>query len=199
MQPSDALLAGAALLDPVLAPAGFRFGLRGAGSGSGGDFAWGEFARGDRRLELHVRHSLGLVTFHVGELRLAHEAYLRALGVPAGSSQYPGFSDDPLDGFRHLAHDLQAFCAEFLAGDAAAFRRAAQEESDRLRREERELTAQAAGDGRKREEAHGLFRTGDFHGVVQLLGELRHPELLTASERRMLEIARRRAGGPTPE
>lgn len=28
----------------------------------------------------------------------------------------PGFPDDPLDGFRHLRHDLERHCAAFLSG-----------------------------------------------------------------------------------
>lgn len=194
MQPPDVLQAGAALLDVVLGPAGFRFQPGGADLGSGGDFAWGELVRGDRRLELHVRRALGLVTYHLGPLSLAHDAYLRALGVPPGSSQYPGFSDDPLDGFRHLAHDLQAFCAEFVDGDAAVLRRAAEAEADRRRRQMRDLDAASAGDDRMRAEARERFRSGDLEGAAKLLGGLLDPERLTPSERRMLEIGRQRHG-----
>jgi hypothetical protein len=45
--------------------------------------------------------------------------------VPKGERpQYPGFSDDPLDGFRHLAHDLRKYCADFLVGSGADFQAA---------------------------------------------------------------------------
>src|ERR1700733_2642043 len=42
---------------------GFVFGPTTAGDGSGGSFARGEFRGGNRRLELHYRYSLGLVTY----------------------------------------------------------------------------------------------------------------------------------------
>ncbi len=76
-------------------------------------------------LELHFRSSLGMVAYRLGRLVVAHEPYLRALGVPVGTNQYPGFSDDPLDGFRHLAYDLSHFCADFCSGDASVLRVAA--------------------------------------------------------------------------
>lgn len=64
MTPREVLERGVAILDSVLAPAGFRFVLREEGRGSGGDFAWGEYVRGERRLELHYRYSLGNVVYH---------------------------------------------------------------------------------------------------------------------------------------
>jgi hypothetical protein len=54
------LKAGAAILTPVLAPAGFTFHLTSHGHSSGGDFATGRFTKGTQYLELHVRHSLGM-------------------------------------------------------------------------------------------------------------------------------------------
>jgi hypothetical protein len=40
---------------------------------------------------------------------------MRALGCRKESA-YPGFSADPLDGFRRLASDLERFGDEFLKG-----------------------------------------------------------------------------------
>ena len=40
---------------------------------------------------------------------------MRLLGV-ADQAAYPGFSDDPLDGFRHLRSDLERFAEPFLTG-----------------------------------------------------------------------------------
>ena len=45
---------------------------------------------------------------------------MRVVGAK-GSNQYPGFSSDPIDGFRHLAHDLGKFCQSFLAGPDEEF------------------------------------------------------------------------------
>jgi hypothetical protein len=68
---------------------------------------------------LHFRDSLGLVTYDAGNAPLEHAPFMVALGAPRGATQYPGFSNDPHDGCRHLALDLWAFAAEFVMGDAA--------------------------------------------------------------------------------
>jgi hypothetical protein len=109
----------------VLGPAGFQFVETEEGASSGGSFASGEFRRGDRRLELHLRSSLGLVRYHFGEESLSHEELVRGVRALEGISEageYPGFSDDPLAGFRHLRHDLDRFGGVFLRGGAKAFR-----------------------------------------------------------------------------
>ena len=102
MSPRDALTKGALQLEPTLKPHRFAFMFREEGQGSGGHFAVGDFIRGDRRLELHFRQSLGLVTYHVGGARVSHSRYMEELGVRERAA-YPGFSEEPLDGFRDLA------------------------------------------------------------------------------------------------
>ena len=108
----------------MLAPAGFEF-IQADGLDNFGRFANGEFFRGDRRLELQVRSSLSLVRYHFGDESLAHEDLVRGVRALEGISeepQYPGFSKDPMSGFRHLRHDLERFGAIFLRGGAKAFR-----------------------------------------------------------------------------
>lgn len=125
MTPKEVLAEGAAELAKVLEPAGFIFIEGGETSGSGGPSASGDFLRDDRRLELHVRSSLGLVRYHFGDYTIEHEDFVRGVrGTEriAGPSQYPGFTDDPLAGFRHLRADLERFGAVFLTGGAKAFR-----------------------------------------------------------------------------
>ena len=116
---------GVAELTAVLGPAGFEFIQSDEGVDSGGAFASGEFLKGDRRLELSVRSSLVLVRYHFGDESLPHEDLVRgvrALEAIAAEGQYPGFSTDPMAGFRHLRHDLDRFGAIFLRGGAKAFR-----------------------------------------------------------------------------
>ena len=116
---------GVAELTAVLGPAGFEFIQSDEGVDSGGAFASGEFLKGDRRLELGVRSSLVLVRYHFGDESLPHEDSVRgvrALEAIAAEGQYPGFSTDPMAGFRHLRHDLDRFGAIFLRGGAKAFR-----------------------------------------------------------------------------
>lgn len=123
MDPRETLEAGRRLLEDVLLSKGFTY-LKGPdGSSSGGDFASARFVKDNRVLELHLRHSLGLVTYHIGELSLTHEAYMRAMVGRSGKNKYPNFSDDPLDAFRALAFDLQNFCRDFLNGSGKQFAR----------------------------------------------------------------------------
>ena len=75
------------------------------------------------KLEIHFRHSLGLVTYQIGSLSLTHDAYMRALLGRGGGNKYPGFSNDPLHGFRHLRYDLSHFCGDFLNGSGEEFER----------------------------------------------------------------------------
>ena len=75
-------------------------------------------------MELHFRHSLGQVTYHLDDVSLAHADYMRALQV---SNAYPGFSDDPVDGFRHLLSDLTNYAEDFLKGPGEQFTRCAEQ------------------------------------------------------------------------
>jgi hypothetical protein len=154
----------------------------------------GGFEREDRRLEFELWYSLQGVTYRIGGLWLTHEAYMLALGVTDGASAYPGFSDDPLDGFRHLKTDLESFAREFLSGDASILRRVAADEAGRRPDDQRRYTARMAGDDEARSKARRLFHEGHFAEVESLLDALKYPELMDASERKILEIARRKAG-----
>lgn len=52
-----------------------------------------------------MRHALGEVRYRVDAVTLLHEDFAR-VAVGRGQARDPGFSDDPLDGFRDLATDL---------------------------------------------------------------------------------------------
>jgi hypothetical protein len=125
MKPIDVLTAGARDLAPVVLSEGFTFVGTGAGHSSGGEFASGEYRRDDRRLEFSFRHSLGLVTYHVGDMMIAHEEYtraVRALDRIEASNTYPGHYQDPSAQFAALRDDLQVFGARFLRGSVEQFR-----------------------------------------------------------------------------
>ena len=125
MDPVSELERGARELAETLGPAGFEFVLLQSGRSSGGMFASGEFRKGDRRLELHFRWSLGLVVYHVGGDSLAHDDFVRAMqsteGIQ-GTREYPGFSDDPQAAFRGLRADLECFGRVFISGTTDEFR-----------------------------------------------------------------------------
>jgi len=119
--PKERLLAGAEILAPVLRPHGFVFKLEVHDKGSGGPFASGAYCKDNRRLELHFRYSLGMVSYHIGPDSLDHETYMRLLGV-YGRNEYPDFPKEPLESFRHLATDIQQYCEDFTLGDGEQFR-----------------------------------------------------------------------------
>ncbi len=80
--------------------------------------------RGDRRLELHFRWSLGLVSYQVGDVKISHSEYLRVQGIMGA---YPGFSEKPIDAFVHLLSDLEHAGGIFLHGEDKEFEKLATE------------------------------------------------------------------------
>jgi hypothetical protein len=121
MPPIEVLSEGRGILDPVMHRHGFSFKAGPAGPSSGGPYASGAYVNGNRKLEIHFRHSLGLVTYHYGKTSLDHESYMHSLLGTNGGSRYPGFSEDPLDPFRGLAYDLDNFASAFLNGSFEVF------------------------------------------------------------------------------
>jgi hypothetical protein len=115
------LQGGTAILDAVLAPCGFSRGPISFGRSSGGSFASCEFRRGSRSLQLHFRYSLGLVEYQLDGANLSHEDYMWSVCGKRWATHYPGFSEEPLDAFRHLAADLEQYGRDFLRGSDEAF------------------------------------------------------------------------------
>lgn len=105
MTPEQHLTKGVKILSSYLEPLGFRFELQGTGKGSGGALAYGHFIKSGglfgqaRKIELHFRYSLGLVSYAVGKLVLSHQDYVDLLSRH-GQNKYPNFSDDPQEALR---------------------------------------------------------------------------------------------------
>jgi hypothetical protein len=118
MNPKEELIKGVRELEAILQPYGFKFVLEAEGLSSGGRSASGAFVSGNKRLELHFRYSLGLVSYQIANIKIDHSDYIKALG---GKGSYPGFSDKPIDAFRHLADDLKKYGELFLQGDKTKF------------------------------------------------------------------------------
>jgi hypothetical protein len=133
-----ALEGGRTLLAPLLEASGFAYEPGTMTSDETQEIARGAFARADgRRLELGVvgvlpaedgsevtngRTFLRDVVYRLGELSITHEAYMAVVLGEEGSNQYPSFGGHPLDGFRHLLHDLDCYSAVFLRGPEAHFK-----------------------------------------------------------------------------
>ena len=122
----NTLREGCKILDPVLNSHSFRFHFEGSGPSSGGLFARGVYTNGDRKLELHFRHSLGLVRYHFGTLSIAHDSYMYAVLGPQGGNRYPGFPESPRLAFENLKCDLENYSSAFLVGDQKEFVRCAE-------------------------------------------------------------------------
>src|SRR5438045_3536393 len=74
---------------------------------------------------LVFRYSLGEVAYHVADMMISHEEYVRAvraLGHIGTSNTYPGFHQDPAGQLEALRDDLQVFGARFLWGSVEQFR-----------------------------------------------------------------------------
>lgn len=110
-RPTDWLAEGCVILAPLLEANGFRLGQPETGAGSGGQAAWVRWTKGEQYVETHVRGALGIVSYGWAGESFSHQDYLRLRGI---HGDYPGFSNDPLDGFRHLAHDLDGPAAQIL-------------------------------------------------------------------------------------
>jgi hypothetical protein len=129
---------GCALLAPLLEAQGFAYEEATVTSDETQEVARGTFVRADgRRLELTVvrvlvtedgdevanaRSILRDVVYRVGEFALAHDAYMAVVLGEEGSNQYPSFGGQPLDGFRHLCHDVQSYATVFLRGPESHFK-----------------------------------------------------------------------------
>jgi hypothetical protein len=129
---------GCALLAPLLEAQGFVYEAGAATSDERQEIARGTFARADgRRLELAVvrvlatengtevdnaRSILRDVVYCAGELTVAHDAYMAVVLGEEGSNQYPSFGGNPLDGFRHLCHDMECYATAFLRGPESHFK-----------------------------------------------------------------------------
>jgi hypothetical protein len=107
--------AGAKIVGTVIEPHGFVWALGKTHGGHPGNAARGAFVKGNRQLDLGFRWSLGPVTYWVGTTSVNHEVLMKYTGHHA-EAEYPGYSTDPLDAFRHLASDLKKFGGDFMFG-----------------------------------------------------------------------------------
>ncbi|MEQ1521036.1 MAG: hypothetical protein ABL936_07175 [Aestuariivirga sp.] len=130
--PSEVLEIGQRIIAKFLEPFGFVWFRGDSGKGSGGQFASGFFERGDRRLELHYRWNLGLVSYHVGQNGVSHEEYMRSLGH-LSEARYPAVFENQLEAFEALTSDVRNFCEDFVSGSGDSIKTARKAADQRLK------------------------------------------------------------------
>jgi hypothetical protein len=190
--PKVELEAGAKILEPALAPHGFVFAFQDVGHGSGGDYAWGAYVRGDRSLHLHHRWGLGIVEYHIGDLWIGHSAYLNFLSVERQSEFVSLPLESGFERYHALLLDLTRFCGDFVYGPAIDWTLATTAEVQRRHARSEQQHPNAVGDNEKRTRARELFREGRYAKAVDLLESLLCPGRLSRSEIEMLRMARDR-------
>lgn len=117
---------GVALLVAVLGPHGFVF-AEGAPTRANDGLlvVHGRFEREGRALVVTDHDGLRAVRYTLGALAITHEAYMLAVLGRGGSNMFPAVRGNPLDAYRHLAHDLRTYAHVFLRGTDAQFARIA--------------------------------------------------------------------------
>jgi hypothetical protein len=153
------------------------------------------FIRHLRSVELNHLYSLSPVIYSIRQFSVEHTYYMRALGV-TGAAQFPCFSDDSISGYPALLHDLENLLSPFFVGSEEDFSAIAKQyllaQQRRNEADSRDLSYHATGEDRLKARARELFRQGRYDEVDQIESQLRFPELLTDSERKIFALARNR-------
>ena len=197
MTPEQHLSEGVKVLSPYLEPLGFRFELKGTGKSSGGTFAYGHFIkRGrlfgrQRKIELHFRFSLGLVSYTVGDLVLSHQDFVDLLDKH-GKNKYPNFSDDPQDAFHCLLWDIKNILNDFTEHKAVIFRQKASKRLKEIRKGQEAMQQNdlknSSGDQCLINKASIAFKKGHYREVDRLKQQLKYPALLSRTEQKLFEL-----------
>jgi hypothetical protein len=153
------------------------------------------FVRTPRSVDLSHLYSLGPVIYSISEFSVEHTFYIQALGLTA-AAQFPCFADDSTSGYSALLHDLKNLLSPFFGGPEGDFitvtKRYMQEQRQQQEHGNRDLSYYSTREHRLKARARELFRQRRYDGIVQIESQIRFPELLTTSERKIFEIARKR-------
>lgn len=191
--PENYLNDGASILSTYLRPLGFKFEFLGTGNGSGGEYAFGHFIKIGRffsktkRIELHFRGSLGFVTYFNGDLEISHTDYIDLVDKH-GQNKYPNFSENPLDAFHCLLWDLQNLLNDFTENNAKVFRQKSSQIKKQQQLLEQARTKDYSGDQNLIKQARIEFRKGNYKEVDKLKHQIKHPELLSDTEKKLFEL-----------
>ena len=153
------------------------------------------FIRPPRSVELNHLHSLGPVIYSIREFSVEHSFYIKALGA-SSAARFPCFVDDSVSGYPALLHALQHLLSSFFVCPEEDFIAIAEQymqgQHKQHEDDSRDLTYHATGEDRLKARARELFRQGRYDEVLQIEAQIRFPELLTESERKLFNLARNR-------
>ena len=160
-----------------------------------GTFYSARFDRPPRSVGFTHLYSLGPVIYSVGEFSVEHTFYTEALGV-SPVARYPSFADDSTSGYPAWLHDLQTVLSPYFTGPERDFiaiaSRYMEQQRQQHERDTRELNYHSTQEPRLKARARELFFQGRYQEVVHLESQIRHPELLSDSERQLFALARKR-------
>ena len=153
------------------------------------------FVRSPRAVELNHLYSLGPVIYSIRKFSVEHTFYVQELGAIA-AAQFPCFVDNSIAGYPALLHDLENLLSPFFTGPENDFiaiaKRYLHQEKQQTKRDTVNLTYYSSGEDRLKTRARELFREGLYAEVGQIELQIKFPDLLTDSERRIFSIARKR-------
>ena len=160
-----------------------------------GTFYSARFVRPPRAVEFTHLYSVGPVIYSIREFSVEHTFYTEALGI-SSAAQFPSFADDSTSGYSALLHDLKAELSPFFTGPEQDFVAIASRYMEQQRRQHehdtRDLNYRSTQEPRLKARARDLFFQKRYREVVRLESQIRHPELLTNSERQLFALARMR-------
>jgi hypothetical protein len=160
-----------------------------------GTFYSARFVRPPRTVEFVHLYSLGPVTYSIREFFVEHTYYTKALGHSA-EARFPSFDDDSVSGYAAWIHDLANVISPFFKGPEPQFvaiaSRYMEEQREQLSHDAKKLNYESIQEPRLKAHARALFFQGRYGEVVRLESQLRFPEFLSAAERQLFALARRR-------
>ena len=116
-------------LNPILNPIGFVFEISGSGVASGGPFAAGYYANGEKKVGLIYRAiaGLGAVIYEYRQTGISHSDLMHYLGkveiskLGYDKNKFSSFSKDDESIFDALVYDIQNFGMGFLTSNDEQF------------------------------------------------------------------------------
>ena len=194
MRPLTDLIKGLEILEPFLRQYGFEFDNFENGKGSGGQFTIATYINGHKRFIIGYRYSIGELGYQFENIKVGHTFYLDHLGL-ADKKQFPDFqSDDKLNSFRHILHDLYFLVDDFFVGPCSKLIEASklQEKFIKEHNEKAQEEYNNHFDKIKIEQARQKFKDKEYKKALELYATVEHKTLLNDVDKKTIEYCKRR-------